>query len=238
MKNGIKQVVVGFCMLLIYTTVIADSFLPLFTAQYKLYAKGVSAGEGTRSLTRLKNGYYQFKTVAKTTGFAAMLYDMHIEERSIFAHLKNGEFRPLKYYYSQTGKKSRSSTLIFDWAKGIAINTFKGQTRKIPLKKNVIDKLLYQVLLMVEQKKGKRHIKYSVADKGKIKTYIPQYLGIEHLKIGNKKLKTVKYERTSSNGKRRTILWCAPNLHYLPVQVEHIEKGDVFRLVLQSVKWF
>ncbi len=51
-------------------------------------------------------------------------------------------------------------------------------------------------------------------------------------------LETLKYQRIStSNKKRRTTLWCAPSLHYLPVQVEHIEaNGDVFSMVLQSVE--
>ncbi len=233
-----KQFFIGLFLLLAYCGVAADSFPPQFTAKYKLYAKGIPAGEGTRSLMRLPNGNFQFKTFAETTGFIALFNKVTIEERSVFMHLKNGKLRPLEYHYKQTGKKSRTNTVLFEWSKGIARNTFKGQTKVIPLKAGVLDRLLYQLVLMIDQKQGKAKIKYQIVTKGKIKSYIPKYLGFETLQIGDLSLKTVKYDRTSANGKRRTTLWCAPTLYYLPVQVEHLEKGNVFRLVLQSIKWF
>ncbi|MEN8215758.1 MAG: DUF3108 domain-containing protein [Pseudomonadota bacterium] len=216
----------------------ADYFPPQFTAEYKLYAEGWTVGKGTRTLTRLPDGKFKFETIAKSTGFLSLFKKIRIEERSIFMRTKTGKIRPLEYSYRQTGSQSRTNQVLFDWSKGIAKNTFKGKTKIIPLEDGTFDRLLYQLVLMLDLNQGKRKIRYLVVDKGKIKVYTPRFIGKERIDTGIGELKTVKYVReSSSNNKRRTTLWCARALHYLPVQVEHVEAdGDVFSMVLQSVR--
>jgi hypothetical protein len=227
---------IGLVWLLCFNSLYAEDFFPPpFHAQYKFYAKSIHVGQATRTLTHRKDGKWVFETVAKTTGFIAFFKKIRIEERSIFT-MDKGKIRPLEYTYQQKGIKPRFNRLSFDWARKQARNTFNKQTKIIALKRGTLDRLVYQVLLMQELKQGKRYLSYRVADKGKIKIYIPSLMGNERIETGIGELNTIKYERRSSNSKRRTIFWCAPSLHYLPVQVEHIEKnGDVFRMVLQSV---
>ncbi|MBE9562582.1 MAG: DUF3108 domain-containing protein [Proteobacteria bacterium] len=222
-------------LMLLFSNVWAvDNFPPPFTAKYSLYVKGLPVGEVTRTLRTQKNGKFEFKTMAKTTGLVAFFKSMTIEEKSIFTRIKN-KIQPLEYFYRQTGKKARLKSVLFDWPQNIAINKFKGQTRRVALEKNVLDKLLYQVVLMEELQQGKRKLKYKVVSKGKLSTYIPKLLGTESIKTGVGKFKTLKYSKISNN--RRTTLWCAAKLHYLPVQVEHVEKnGDVFKILLQEVR--
>ncbi len=228
---------IGLVLLLCNNTLYAqDFFPPPFSATYKFYAKGLPVGQATRTLSHRKDGKWVFKTVAKTTGFIAFFKKIRIEERSIFTR-ENGKIRPLEYFYQQKGIKPRINRLSFDWTRKQARNVFNKQTKIIALKRGTLDRLLYQVVLMQELQQGKRQLSYRVADKGKIKIYVPSLKGNERIETGVGELNTIKYERRSSNSKRRTIFWCAPALHYLPVQVEHIEKnGDVFRMVLQSVK--
>lgn len=227
---------IGLVLLLCNNSLYAEDFFPPpFSAEYKLYAKSLPVGQGTRTLTRRKDGKWVFETIAKTTGFVAFFKSMRIEERSIFTK-DNRKIRPLEYTYKQKGSKARFNQLSFDWDKKQAKNTFKQQTKMITLKRGTLDRVLYQVLLMQDLKQGKRQVSYRVADKGKIKIYIPSLIGTERIETGVGELDTLKYERRSSNSKRRTIFWCAPSLHYLPVRVEHIEAdGDVFSMVLQSV---
>ena len=90
---------------------------------------------------------------------------------------------------------------------------------------------------MQELQQGKRQLQYQVINKGHISTYTPTLLGKETVKTGTGELETLKYERLASNQERRTTLWCAPQLHYLPVRVEHVERAnEVFSLVLESVQ--
>jgi len=215
-----------------------DTFPPLFTAEYTLYAKGFPMGEGTRSLKMRSDGAFIFESLGETTGLVSLFKKVHLEERSVFIKI-DGKIRPLEYTYRQTGYKPRLNTIEFDWMKQVAINTFKNQTQEISLEEGTLDKLLYQVVLMEELKQGKRELEYKVVWKGKIKIYKPTFLGEENVDTGMGLLKTLKYERYSTNQKRHTTLWCAPSLHYLPVQVEHVEPdGDVFSMVLRSARGF
>jgi len=227
---------IGLLLLLCNNSLYAEDFFPPpFSAEYKLYAKSLRVGQGIRTLTHRKDGKWVFETVAKTTGFIAFFKSISIEERSIFTK-ENQKIRPLEYTYRQKGSKSRFNRLSFDWARKQARNTFKNQTKMIALKRGTLDRVLYQVLLMQDLKQGKRYLSYRVADKGKLKIYIPSLIGTERIQTGVGKLDTLKYERRSSNSKRRTIFWCAPSLHYLPVRVEHVSKnGDVISMVLESV---
>ena len=47
-------------------------------------------------------------------------------------------------------------------------------------------------------------------------------------------LDTVVIRRSA---KQTTTMWCASDLHFLPVKIQHEEKGGVFTAYLQSVKW-
>ncbi|HEC84889.1 MAG TPA: DUF3108 domain-containing protein [Thioploca sp.] len=229
-----KKLVISLLLLWSAGLHAANDFPPSFTAKYTLYAKGISVGEGTRTLTVQKDGTFLLESVGKTTGWVAWFKKIRIEERSKFTQ-QNGKIRPLEYTYYQTGKKTRYSHLSFHWYKNTATSTYKGETKEIKLEEGTLDRLLYQVVLMQELKQGKRQLEYKIANKGKISVYRPIMKNWERIETGIGELSTLKYERVSSNNERRTTLWCAPKLHYLPVQVEHVEKGEVFRLVLQSV---
>jgi len=218
----------------------ADSFPPPFTAVYKVYVKGLPVGEGTRTLSTLPGNQFLFESIAKTTGFLSFFKKIRIEERSVFM-LVDGKVRPEEYIYQQKGTKPRLNMVFFDWLKKTAENLYKGETKIIQLEEDTLDRLVYQAVLMQDLKKqqGKplQDVEYKIANKGQIQVYRPHFVGEEYVETGIGKLKTVKYERRSSNSNRRTTFWCAPSLHYLPVQVEHVEKdGDVFRLELKSVK--
>ncbi len=228
---------IGFMLLWTWNGFAADHFPPLFTAYYKLYVNGIPVGKGSRSLTAVNQNQFTFETIGETTGLAALIQEIRIEERSVFTRV-NGKIRPLEYTYRQTGRKARENHVVFDWVKKTAKDTYKGQTKTVVLEEGVLDRLLYQVVLMQELQQGKRQLQYQVINKGKRSTYIPTFLGKMQIKTGIGKLATLKYERLADNKKRRTTLWCAPQLHYLPVRVEHVEKedGEVFSLVLESVQ--
>lgn len=213
----------------------ANDFPAPFTADYKLYARGLPIGEGARRLYQQQDGKLVFESKTLTTGVLALFRDDKIEERSIFT-LDQGNIRPLEYTYDHTGsKKQKHVHLTFDWQNHKVKNT-GSQTWELPLQKGTLDDQLYQIVLMQDLQQGKRQLSYTVADDDKkIKVYTPTYIGKELVKTGIGELETLKYQRLSADKKRQTTLWCAPALHYLPVQVEHLEKGEVVTMILQTV---
>jgi hypothetical protein len=214
----------------------AEFFPPPFAAEYKLYVQGIPVGKGKRSLTALPNGNWIFETSGETTGLVSLFQSILIEERSVFT-LVNGKVRPLEYTYRQSGKKPRLDTLFFDWQNHEATSTYREVVNKIPLTNDgILDRLVYQIVLMQELTQGKRQLQYAVAHKDKVSVYTPTYLGKEQVETGMGVVETLKYERVSTDQERRTTFWCAPNWYYLPARVEHQEEdGEVFSLVLQSL---
>ncbi len=113
-----------------------------------------------------------------------------------------------------------------------------GDRWEVPLEEGTVDKLLYQLVIMKTLQQGKQDFSFKIADNGKIKVYTPTYLGKESIETSLGVLETVKYERIASDKERSTALWLAPSLHYLPIQIEHDEKGDLFTLLLKSIDGF
>jgi hypothetical protein len=194
-----------------------------FTAHYTLSKGIIDFGRTTRSLKLEKNGEYLFESDTEATGMFAWLLKGHIRERSYWRY-KDGNVIPEKYIYERTGKKKRHVELTFDWDKLTVINNINSDPWQMDIKPGTLDKLVYQVSLMLDLKQGKREFFYHIADGGKLKTYHIVTLGEEDVETPIGTFKTVKVTR--ADDKHTTILWCAEQLSYLPVKIEYSEDDD------------
>jgi hypothetical protein len=208
-----------------------------FKANYALYYKGIKVARMERRFSQTDDGGYLYRSNAETAGLISLFRDDRITEESR-GQLHGNTARPLQYEYSHTGsKKQRQVSIRFDWDKNEVINLVNGSAWKMELEPGVLDKLLYQFLIMQDLNAGKRHLSYLIADGGKTKTYNFEPEGEEVINTPLGKLRTIKLTRHRSNNKRETILWCALDLHYLPVKVKNVEKHDrVTIAIIQSLQ--
>ena len=216
----------------------ADPLLPRpFQARYSVASKGLTLGVLERSFGPDGQGRYFFRSETHATGLIALFRRDTISETSIW-RFENDRVKPLEYVYDHDGgKKERHVKVTFDWHDGTIKNHIEGQTWKMDVVPGVLDKLVYQLALMLDLEAGRRELVYTIADGGKIKTYSIDRIGREKVETPLGEFNAVKLERHKPNSKRRTTLWCAPSLHYLPVKVEYRESnGRVTTAVLQSVK--
>ena len=160
-----------------------------------------------------------------------------VEETSIWQSIDN-QVQPQFYSFERTGgKKDKFMALNFDWqADRLHIDDGK-QPWQLKLEHGTLDKLVYQIALMSDLKTNKQQFNYRIADGGKLKTYDIRIITEEVIKTPLGKINTVKLIRyRSNNNKRQTTLWCAPALNYLPVKLEHTEKGgSVFTALLRKL---
>lgn len=231
-----KSLLIGLMIILYSLPASAeDYFPPPFTANYSLSIRGVQIAKGTRTLRREKADTWKFISTSQTIGLLAYVRNMRIDETTTFKLLV-GKIQPQSYFYQEVnGSKKKQVQISFDWNKKIAFGSDNHGKWEVPLETGVLDKLLYQLIVMQDLQQGKRDLKYQVVDKGKIKTYIPNFMGKESIKTGQGQLETLKYQKVAADGERSTTLWCAPKLHFLPVQVEHDEKGELIQLLLETV---
>lgn len=212
----------GFCFSLAnaQTTI---SPVPDFTAIYKLSKGPLTFAETTRSLTTNTKGLYTFKSVTRPISVGRLFASGEIIETSEWRY-QNGNTIPVTYTYLDTNKKkARNVKLSFDWQEQRVTNTINGDPWKMELTPTTRDKLLYQFQLMIDLASGKasgeKNLKYDIADGGTLKEYRLEIIGPETIKSKLGEFNTVRVRRTSDS--RETTLWCAEELRYLPVRIEH-----------------
>ena len=125
----------------------------------------------------------------------------------------------------------------FDWQKNLVSIDDKKHPWQLELEPGTLDKLVYQISLMKDLKRGIKSIDYRIADGGKLKTYHITVLGKETITTPMGHIETIKLTRHREKpSDRETTLWCAPALNYLPVKLEHIEDDTSFTAVLRRLK--
>ncbi len=211
----------------------AQDYTPtLFEADYTIRIKGARVARMTRRFTRFEDGTYQYYSETRTTGlFSIFRKDLIVETSKWYMNAE--KLIPVDYYYEHSGgKKDRRVDISFDWENNRITNSIDGSSWKMPTSPNIMDKLLYQLAIMYDLQAGKEALHYTVADGGKTKIYNFEILGEETVKTPLGKLHTIKLERHKPNSRRKSTLWCAKELEYLPIKVENVEKDGRITVAL------
>ncbi len=204
--------------------------IPPFIAHYELLRNdNMKIGEVKRTATTQEDGATVFESYSKTTGLAALFIKDKITERTTFT-LDSNTIQPQNYLYDrQGGKRARTAKLNFDWAKKSVSNAINGDAWKMEIPLGTQDKLSYQLQLMLDLQAGEKHFEYPVADGGILKHYRFILLGSETIDTPMGKLETIKLKRErAANSKRKTTIWFAKSLHYLPVRIKQGKSEDEF----------
>jgi hypothetical protein len=77
-----------------------------------------------------------------------------------------------------------------------------------------------------------KNFRIKVADKKKLKEYLINIQGKEQIKSGGIDYTTAKLTVSKSDQNPTTRFWLAPELNYLPVQIEKLEKKDTYTMTL------
>lgn len=177
-----------------------------------------------RQFFKQEDGSYTFRSESRTTGLIALFKKVHIIEESNWDFVDT-TFTPLLYTYQQTkNKKERQVKISFDWSKNKIINKVNDSTWHMQTEKGMLDKLLYQLMIMSDLKSGNIPNRYTVADGGKIKHYLFENLADEEIETPLGKFNTIKLELHKENSTLKTMIWCAYDLEFLPVKVINTEK--------------
>ena len=242
MTHALKKITVVVVLLLLCAQALprialADIYKNGFTATYTVSKGILTLAYTTRRLVVNGNGQYTFESFSKPSTLGKMFADGEITERSSWTFYEDYP-RPMVYTYKNTTpKKRREVELLFDWEKKSVTNIINGDPWKMELTNGVQDKLLYQLSLMVDLANNKNPLQYQVADGGILKTYNANIVGKEVIETDIGKFDTIKVKRESES--RMTTFWCAPELDYLPVLIEHEKKdGGTVEARLSDMKGF
>lgn len=206
-----------------------------FTARFDFTANRMLVARMERTLRANPDGSYVYSSKTVAAGIASLLFPDTVDERSVW-DLADGRPRPLKYTYHHVGRRKgdRHAVLDFDWKKGVVTNRINDDpwTMKIPT--GAQDKLLYHYTMMRDLKAGRPVLSYDVADGGELKNFTFERRGRETIDTPLGRLQAEKLERI--HGSRRTVIWCAPALDYMPVRIEQHKDGQVATMEIRELK--
>ena len=203
----------------------ATDFPQQFTARYAVASNGHEMGVMTRTVTYTGGEEFLFQSEIKATHGLYALLRVSVLETSRW-RLEGSAVQPLDYDFRLSGPRKRESHARFDWTRNVIGVVHKQKASEFPATAGMLDKLLYQLVLMRDLAEG-NPLEYTVVDGTKIRHYPIERLGEETLATPLGPLQTVKLHYHKPGSERSTTLWCAASLNYLPVKLDHIEDEHV-----------
>lgn len=209
------KTLLGFLLLTLCLQSHADE--TLFSQEYKTRIDGIPVTT-ERSLILRDDGTYRLRI--RSSNFLA-----RFQESSYYEVLEDGSLQPFLNQSERRifGVASKSETR-FDWDNMLA--TYESDDdplKETPLEVGMVDRTLYQYLMEIDMRAGRPVLSYDVVDKGRVRNFTFENLGVEDLEIDNKELSAFKFKRITETNKRETFVWMAADLDYEIVKIHHRE---------------
>lgn len=220
------------------TATAAFAELPVtpFEAHYRVYAKGVPAGEGAIILHNTGADRYRMESRVRATGLARLILRDEISEQ---VEGRVGEqVEPLHYRFRRTGGSREEHTEYrFDWTNGHVAAEHNGNRAELALAPRVLDPLSTYLQAMWDLKAERRIEEYQLLDDTRIRAYRVEYQGVETLSTSLGDLRTVRVFRQRPGSSRAVVFWFASDHDYIPVQVIQYRDGsENLRMELRELR--
>ena len=231
-KVAFKGFMVIFALATTSQAIAQPTGLPdAFKADYTVARGGLTLGNLHASLKYSGNNY-EYQKYTKATGMAALLTGIKITENTN-GQLSGLQIIPKNYLFNQSRrKKSRIDKAQFNGRD--AVGSYKDQPYKVIMPNGTQDRASLELVLARDIGQNKSRLQYHVVERGKIKKYNFQKLGMEQVQtpagtFDAQKVKVIREGKT-----RETVFWLAKKFDYLPVKVKHTEKGEVITTVIKK----
>lgn len=205
-----------------------------FKADYSVARGGLTLGNLHASL-KYNGNNYEYQKYTQATGMAALLTGIKITENTN-GQLSGLQIIPKSYLFNQSRrKKSRIDKAEFNGRN--AVGSYKNTPYKVIMPNGTQDRASLELALARDIGQNKPRLQYHVVERGKIKKYNFQKIGMEQIQTpaGNFSAIKVKVIREGKKKKKReTVFWLAEKIDYLPVKIKHTEKGEVITTVIKN----
>lgn len=209
--------------------------LPSFTATFQIMRDSLRLGTNEVALTVEENGDYRYESHTWPSSWILWLLKEDLRELSR-GIMDQAGIRPLFYHYRRSGRRTaRTAVLTFDWKTSTVVNDVDDSRWEMTIPAGTLDKLSTQIGIMRELQNGATEKTFAVADGGKLKQYAFQVIDTETVELPAGRFETVKLNRIGDSTQKQTYIWCAPELHYLPVRIlQRKEDQTEYRRELES----
>lgn len=211
------------------------SALHSFAAEYDLTRGSLRVGVMNRQLRISADQRYVFESKMETRGLVALFARRRIVETST-GRVKNQRLIPERYSFDKRDNR-KDYGLVFDYGANEVQRVDGARPWRAPLPPGVLDKLSYQAQMMVDIAAAPQSLHYVVAGRNDLDDYDIVNRGRDRVEIELGTFDTVVLERRKTGSKRRTTVWLAEKLAWMPVKVEYVEKdGDLTTARLRTLR--
>ena len=203
--------------------VVAGDLTP-HRAEYKVKISVVS-GQLNTELLATESGYVATHVV-KPTGVSRMITSGRMRVSSEFAAAEDG-VRPVTYHAVDTIRDEPEAHITFDWRTKEARGTVGAEDVVLQLDGLSHDAVSIQYELMHDLINDRPSPNYVLFDVDKMRIANVRKVGEKTVKTEAGQFDVVGIEHQKEGSSRKTTLWCAPELDYLPVIIEQHRKGKL-----------
>ena len=223
MKLMSHKVLVAALSLLVASQALAIELTP-HRAEYKVRVSVVS-GQLNTELRATETGYVATHVV-KPTGVSRLLTRGKMEVSSEFRPAADG-LRPVSYHAIDTIGDHPEANITFDWQTNQARGTVGDEDVVLQLDGVAHDAVSIQYELMYNLINDKPSSTYVLFDVDKMQVANVRNVGKKTVKTKAGDFEVVGIEHQREGSSRKTTMWCAPRLDYLPVVIEQHRDGKL-----------
>ena len=208
----------------------AETTLTPHTAQYKVRISIVS-GQLNTELRKTADGYVA-NHVIKPTGMSRLIARGSMNVTSAFSSEADG-VKPIRFQSVDTIRDDPDVGLTFDWTTNVVSGTVGEENVSLQLEGIAHDSVSIQYELMHDLLNGDLSEQYVLFDVNKMRIANVSIAGEKVIKTKAGTFTAIGIQHQKEGSSRKTTLWCAEELDYLPVVIEQRRKGKLkFRATL------
>ena len=162
----------------------------------------------------------------KPTGMSRVLTRGRMQVASEFTAADDG-VRPVSYHAIDTIRDDPEARITFDWETNEARGTVGEEDVVLQLEGLSHDAVSIQYQLMHDLINDRPNASYVLFDVEKMRVANVRNVGTKSVKTPAGQFDVVGIEHQKEGSSRKTTLWCAPELDYLPVVIEQHRKGKL-----------
>ena len=182
-------------------------------------------GDLTLELEQQDGDDYRIRATTAARGIVRMFMGKDSVEESNFT-FTDGRLISRDYKLDDGGDAAKNDTEInFDWEAGIARSVYEQEPAELPLEGEVYDRISADVVTIMDLRSGNPPRTLYIAEKNAVREYTFEAQGNETIEFQGGEIDTVKFLRTRTGSSRPVMIWYAPELDYLPVQMEQFKRG-------------
>ncbi len=222
--------------IIIFSLISADLFAQGLTPHAASYTarikKGISMnGTAIRELKPLGEGKWIYRFDVDST-----IADI---KESVVFDWQSGHVIPTQYNYELSGffVRDRHQDVQFDWQRRNALGKHDGKQWQVTLPDKALDRLGYQLQLLMDVAQGKQTMDYQVVHKGNLRDNEFRVIGEERIDSVLGEIDSILVEKVRAPDKKReTLLWFAKDDHSLLLKMlQKEEDGEEYEIILNEV---